>query len=209
MKPSGLRWHGLLVVLVYLLGFSAPWERLLPGQGANTAWLTLASLLARSRWLTLSESTVFLTALGLAFAVGGTLLRLWSATRSAAARPDGGPGWRLAGPLGLWLLSVPAALLMPWPGALFCLAAMLGLELRQAGVVAPDRLQPGSSRRWLQALLAESYGIAFTACFAVLAWRYNAQLLVRAMLICFGLSLVLKAALPGLATDQGAIEHRA
>lgn len=197
MKPSGFRWHGLLVVLIYALGFSAPWERLLPGRGANTAWLTGASLLTRTRWLTLSEATVFLTALGLAFAVAGTLLRLWSATRDAPTPLAGsGHGRRYAGPLGLWLLSLPAALLMPWSGALFCLAAMLWLELRQVGVAEPDGLQPGGSRRWLRAALAESYGIAFTACFAVLAWRYNAQLLTRALLICFGLSLMLKAALP-------------
>jgi uncharacterized membrane protein len=32
-----------------------------------------------------------------------------------------------------------------------------------------------------------------TACFAVLAWRYNAQLLTQALIVCFGVSLVVRA----------------
>jgi uncharacterized membrane protein len=32
-----------------------------------------------------------------------------------------------------------------------------------------------------------------TGCFAALAWRYNATLLTQALLICFGLSLVVRA----------------
>ncbi len=47
--------------------------------------------------------------------------------------------------------------------------------------------------RWLQALLAETYPIAITLCFAVLAWRYNARILVQCVLICYGVSLVVRA----------------
>jgi protein-S-isoprenylcysteine O-methyltransferase Ste14 len=47
--------------------------------------------------------------------------------------------------------------------------------------------------RWLRAILAEIYPLAMTLCFAVLAWRYNADLLIRAIIICFGLSLITKA----------------
>jgi hypothetical protein len=46
---------------------------------------------------------------------------------------------------------------------------------------------------WLQALLAETYPIAITLCFAVLAWRYNARILVQCVLICYGVSLVVCA----------------
>lgn len=46
---------------------------------------------------------------------------------------------------------------------------------------------------WLQALISEIFPVAMTVCFAVLAWRYNAQLLTRAVLICFGVSLVVRA----------------
>jgi protein-S-isoprenylcysteine O-methyltransferase Ste14 len=47
--------------------------------------------------------------------------------------------------------------------------------------------------RWLQAILAETYPVGMTLCFAVLAWRYDADLLIRAVIICFGLSLVVRA----------------
>ena len=51
-----------------------------------------------------------------------------------------------------------------------------------------------SSRpRWMQAFLAETYPVAITLCFAVLAWRYNARILVQCVLICYGVSLVVRA----------------
>ncbi|MBV8629361.1 MAG: isoprenylcysteine carboxylmethyltransferase family protein [Silvibacterium sp.] len=50
-----------------------------------------------------------------------------------------------------------------------------------------------SAPNWPRALLAETYPIAMAICFAVLAWRYNADLLIRAVIVCFGLSLVVRA----------------
>jgi protein-S-isoprenylcysteine O-methyltransferase Ste14 len=47
--------------------------------------------------------------------------------------------------------------------------------------------------RWLQAVVAETHPVSMTLCFAVLAWRYNAQLLIQALIICFGVSLVVRA----------------
>ena len=41
--------------------------------------------------------------------------------------------------------------------------------------------------------MAEIYPVGMTGCFAVLAWRYNAQLLTQALIICFGVSLVVRA----------------
>jgi hypothetical protein len=46
---------------------------------------------------------------------------------------------------------------------------------------------------WLQALLAETHPIAFTLCFAIFAWRYNARILIQCLLICYGLSLIIRA----------------
>ena len=46
---------------------------------------------------------------------------------------------------------------------------------------------------WLHAIIAETYPVGMTLCFAVLAWRYNADLLIHAVIICFGLSLVVTA----------------
>jgi hypothetical protein len=58
-----------------------------------------------------------------------------------------------------------------------------------AGKPAPFTGRP----RWAQALLAETYPVAITLCFGVLAWRYNARILVQCVLICYGVSLVVRA----------------
>jgi len=132
-----------------------------------------------------------------------------------------GPFRHLRNPLylGTWLLSFPIALLMPVSGAIFTLIAVLLFELRLifgeeaflAGKLGPDyeaykqavpRLVPkmrpsiGSADvrpNWLQAIVSEILPVGFTVCFAVFAWRYNAFLLTKCLLICFGVSLVVKA----------------
>jgi len=121
--------------------------------------------------------------------------------------------------LGSWLLSIPILLLMPVAGAIFVLVGLsifflrliareefhLGEKLGESylsyctrvprllptlvGGVSPMGAQP----RWMQALPAEFFALSFTACFAILAWRYNAQLLTRCVLVCFGLSLIVRA----------------
>ncbi len=57
------------------------------------------------------------------------------------------------------------------------------------GTAATSAARP----QWVQALLAETYPVAITLCFAVLAWRYNARILVQCVLICYGVSLVVRA----------------
>ena len=121
--------------------------------------------------------------------------------------------------LGAWLLAVGVSILMPPSGAAVFLVG-LGifvsclisaeerfLALKQGDVYQQYRrsvpcLLPrrgGSSvsssgnPHWWQALLAETYPIAFTVCFAVYAWRYNARILIRCLLICYGISLVMRA----------------
>ena len=121
--------------------------------------------------------------------------------------------------LGSWLLGFATSLLMPPSGAAFFLPAfslfvlfLISAEERfltaQLGDVYQQycrrvpRLWPRlgaadaiSSARphWLQALLAETYPVAFTLCFAIFAWRYNARILIQCLLICYGLSLVIRA----------------
>lgn len=226
------RYRVAIIALIYLLGFLAPWERFASNGPASTAWLTLASFLAGSRWLTLSESTVFVTVFALVFAIAGMVLRVWGrAHLGAAARKSNGMGAaqliasgpyrRLRTPryLGTWMLAVPVALLMPVTGAIFLLAALFFFELRLirggeahlAGKIEESylsygtqvsRLAPGSlsalppdaaKPQWGRVLAAESYAVSFTLCFALLAWRYNAQLLTRCVLVCFGASLILNA----------------
>ena len=61
---------------------------------------------------------------------------------------------------------------------------------------------PAARPHWLQALLAETYPVAITLCFAVLAWRYNARILVQCVLISYGVSLVVRA-LTGKGVEGG------
>ena len=132
-----------------------------------------------------------------------------------------GPYRHLRNPLylGSFLFVVAMAILMPPSGAAFALVAsfvqMLRLILREEPYMAAQqgeaylayksrvpRLFPSPLARvpesaarpqWLQSVLAETFYVAMTVCFAVLAWRYNANLLTQALLICFGLSLVVRA----------------
>ncbi|MGC2162857.1 MAG: isoprenylcysteine carboxylmethyltransferase family protein [Silvibacterium sp.] len=132
-----------------------------------------------------------------------------------------GPYRRMRNPLyfGSFLFLLAMAILMPPSGAIFALAASivqmvrliqreeLYLETQQgeAYLAYKSRVpslfpslvarvpQSTAQPHWLQACVAEVFYIAMTGCFAILAWRYNATLLVQALLICFGLSLVVRA----------------
>jgi protein-S-isoprenylcysteine O-methyltransferase Ste14 len=132
-----------------------------------------------------------------------------------------GPYRHLRNPLylGSWLLALGTSILMPVDGALFFLPAFsifvfalikteesfLSGKLRDAYQqycrLVPrwlPRLTVGAGAfearpNWLQAVLAETYPLSFTLCFAVLAWRYNARILMQCLLICYGASLVVRA----------------
>jgi len=124
--------------------------------------------------------------------------------------------------LGSILLAISIAILMPPSGAavflvliaLFYFRLILGEEAFLAGQQGEPYLQykehvprlvpslrPRLARKqatpqWGMSLLSEALGLAWPLCLAVLAWRYNPLLLVRCLLVCFGLSLVLRAFLP-------------
>jgi protein-S-isoprenylcysteine O-methyltransferase Ste14 len=121
--------------------------------------------------------------------------------------------------LGSLVFSLAVSILMPPTGAIFFVIAvfmqMLRLILGEEAYLAAQRGEsylaykarvprlipslfprvPSSpvQQRWLHAVLAETYPVTMTLCFAVLAWRYNALLLTQAVVICFGLSLVIRA----------------
>ncbi len=129
--------------------------------------------------------------------------------------------------LGSWLLALGVSVLMPPSGAAFFLVAfsaftllLIGAEERFLSTKQGDvyqqyrknvprlwpRLTGGNTAistarpHWVQALLAETYPVAITLCFAVLAWRYNARILVQCVLVCYGVSLVVRA-LTGKGTE--------
>ena len=121
--------------------------------------------------------------------------------------------------LGAWLLALGVSILMPPSGTAFFLLAfsvfvviLISVEerflaakqggpyqqyLRRVPRLLPRRSAGNATSsarpQWVRALFAETYPIAITLCFAVLAWRYNARILIRCVLICYGLSLVVRA----------------
>jgi len=120
---------------------------------------------------------------------------------------------------GSLVFSLAVAILMPLTGAIFFILAsfaqMLRLILGEEAYLAAQQGEPylaykarvprlfpslvarvpasPARPQWLQAVATETYVLGSTMCFAVLAWRYNAMLLTQALIICFGVTLVVRA----------------
>jgi len=132
-----------------------------------------------------------------------------------------GPYRRVRNPLylGSWLMVAAISVLMPPTGALVTMAvltvflfrlilgeeAFLAVQLGEpylAYKLAVPRLIPslrarvpaaGQTPNWGRAVLGEVMPLGTLVSFAALSWQYNAALLTRAILISFGLSLVVRA----------------
>jgi protein-S-isoprenylcysteine O-methyltransferase Ste14 len=130
--------------------------------------------------------------------------------------------------LGIGCMFAALALIMPASGALFVLiAAPLFLfslirgeeayltaefgDSYRAYLLAVPRLIPrliprlrttvapsGSKPHWLQAMLSEINPIGVFITIAFLSWTYDTQLMLRAIAITFGASLIVRAFMPGL-----------
>jgi protein-S-isoprenylcysteine O-methyltransferase Ste14 len=124
--------------------------------------------------------------------------------------------------LGGWFIIIALALLMPPSGALFTvvlmtihflrlilgeeafLAAQLGdpyAEYKQAVPRLLPRLRAGlpataAQPHWLAAILAEVTAIGIFVTLAFLSWTYNNLLMIKAILIFFGISLIVRAFAP-------------
>jgi protein-S-isoprenylcysteine O-methyltransferase Ste14 len=187
---------------------------------ARTGWIGLAAATVTVTLIALAclATGAVLRVWGTAY-LGSCIMR--GATMQGEQLVAAGPYHYLRNPLylGSWLLALAASILMPPSGAAFFLpafsvfvlflilgeerflSAQLGDIYRQYCRRVP-RLWPRSGRaelvsssrpHWLQALLAETYPITFTLCFATLAWRYNARILIQCLLICYGLALIMRA----------------
>ena len=134
-----------------------------------------------------------------------------------------GPYRRTRNPLylGTFLHTLALALLMPRSGAIFSILAIGVLQIRL--ILAEEaflsrklgeaygaytklvprllpalraRVEPGGRRpRWGQAFAGEIYMWGVALSFAALGWRYNAGLLVQAVVVSFGVSLLVRALL--------------
>ncbi len=217
-----LRFRHVLLALIIVLGFWAPFERI-GGAHPGTTWLFLSGLLARSGVLAISSSSIAVMALAILFAVLAALLRTWRSavrleTENAVPAPEisltaqDARGWpHNASYVGTWLHTLALSVLMPPLGALFAVVAVLLLNLWLV------RIEPSTGNReadtgrtrapvprtgWGRAFLGELYmwGVALT--YAALASRYNATLLEQGILISLGISILVKAFLqPQRAAD--------
>jgi protein-S-isoprenylcysteine O-methyltransferase Ste14 len=129
--------------------------------------------------------------------------------------------------LGLWCMVVALAFLMPPTGALFALVLLTLFLLRlilgeeaflskqlgepfRAYLVSVPRLVPRlrttvmrgvSKPNWLRGVLAEILPIGVFITLAALSWSYDNRLMGRAVLVSFGISLVVRALLPGASAE--------
>jgi protein-S-isoprenylcysteine O-methyltransferase Ste14 len=120
--------------------------------------------------------------------------------------------------LGNWIDALALAMLMPASGAIFTLVLLTVFQLRLilgeeaflreklgepygAYCAQVPRLMPalrprvaasGARPQWLRAAVAENFMWGVTASFAVLGWRYDAELLIQCVLVWLGVSLIVR-----------------
>ena len=144
MKATALefRLRFLIHGIIYVIGFTAPWDYALHLDSIRT-WQWLAAWSSRTGWFGFSGATTAVLALGIVLALAAALLRTWataymgaSIVKSAAMHGDrivaDGPYRFLRNPLyvGLFLNTLALALLMPPTGAAFCIVILGFFELR-------------------------------------------------------------------------------
>jgi hypothetical protein len=178
----------ICIVLIYFLFLWAPWERGAQATPATLTWLLLPVTMAR-HGVGLNYATEIVTLCVLAIGAVGALLSIAGRMRGSA-------------PLlatGAWLFGASVAILMPlWTAVGFLGALLLVLALRA-------RFMHAARLGALTAVLLELWPVAYTVAFAVLAWRYNPQLLLKALLIALGVSLVARALVPATPPAAGAL----
>jgi protein-S-isoprenylcysteine O-methyltransferase Ste14 len=237
MKATALefKFRFLIIVLLCVIGFVAPWNFALHFDTIRT-WQLLAATVSRLGWMSFSTATIAFLALGIWLAVGAALLRTWgsaylgvSVVKAASLQGEevmaAGPYRWFRNPLyaGTFLNTLALALLMPPSGAVFAVVTIASFQLRLLGAEEAfltarlgesylayrarvpsllPRLRPGVvasavQPRWLTGVVGEIYFWGAAASFAILGWRYNAQLVIQGVIISLGVSIVVRAFLPG------------
>jgi hypothetical protein len=171
----------LVIVLVFALFLWAPWDRTASAISSSTtmAWLALPVTLAR-HGAHLEFATMTVTISALVAAALGALVSIGARLRGSAAL------WAA----GAWIFGCSVAILMPLWTAVGFLGALLLVVALRARFVA---MRPVTA---LAAVLSELWPLGYAASFATLAWRYNPQLLLKALVIALGSSLVARALVP-------------
>jgi hypothetical protein len=171
----------LAIVLVFAIFLWAPWDRIADSGSSSVTmiWLALPMILARhGLHLAYATDTVTISALGAA---------ILAALLSIAARVRGNAA---LGAVGAFLFGASVAILMPAWTAIGFLGTLLLIVALRARFVA---LRPTTA---VVALLSELWPVGYAIGFAVLAWRYNPQLLLKTLVVALGVSLVARALVP-------------
>jgi protein-S-isoprenylcysteine O-methyltransferase Ste14 len=144
MKATALefRLRFLIGLIIYLLGFIAPWNIFLHLDSIRS-WQLLASWPARNGWIGFSAATIAVLVFGILCALAGAFLRTWasayldpSIVQAGAMHGDSvvaaGPYRHLRNPLylGTFFHTFALALLMPPSGAIFCILAIAFIQVR-------------------------------------------------------------------------------
>jgi protein-S-isoprenylcysteine O-methyltransferase Ste14 len=140
--PLEFRFRFLILAVIYLLGFVAPWDQWLHLDSIRT-WQLIASWPTRAGWLSFNTATIVVLVLGIIWALKGAILRTWataylgpSIVQDKAMHGEevvaAGPYRHLRNPLylGTFIHTFALALLMPPSGAIFCVVAVFLFQLR-------------------------------------------------------------------------------
>jgi protein-S-isoprenylcysteine O-methyltransferase Ste14 len=160
VTPLEFRLRLFVYLIVYFLGFTAPWERFLHLDRNRTLWLWLASRLGSTHWLSFTAATVIVLIAGILCAVVAASLRTWAAAymnvsvvHDQAMHGEqvvsAGPYRYLRNPLylGTFIHTLALALLMPPSGAVFVILCIGLFELRLIAI----------EEKFLTAKLGEPY----------------------------------------------------
>jgi hypothetical protein len=183
----------LAVVLLFALFLWAPWDRDINAAASSFSmvWLALPVTLSR-HGIHLESATVTVTISALVAAALGALLSIAARMRGSAVLCA----------VGTILFGCSVAILMPLWTAVGFLGALLLIVALRSRLVA---LQPVSA---LIAALSELWPLGYAIGFAVLAWRYNPQLLIKTLLIAFGVSLIARAVAPSRESASATADAR-
>lgn len=140
--PLEFRFRFLILTVIYILGFTAPWDYAFQLDSIR-AWQLLASWPTRAGWISFSTATIVVLLIGIVCALKGAFLRTWATAYLGPAMVQDsamhGEGIVAAGPyrylrnplyLGTFLHTFALALLMPPSGAIFCIVAVFLFQLR-------------------------------------------------------------------------------